>query len=237
MSLINHLKKYIFLLLFFLVSVMYAYGITNELNSIIYFYKPFIVLTLTLHYIVNTPEINKTFLFALVFALLGDVFFNIITEEFFMLAMSSFMIFNLLLMVIAANKSGEISVRFLLVSTIPFVLVLAYVLINYLNNVGSISLLIAVFGITVVLLGAFSSYAYFKKRNRSTLFFFLGSLAFVITTISKGLKQFTLMYDYDVRLMNTICYVLSLFFFCHAMVIKESITVKIDNAKINTINV
>lgn len=223
----NHFKKHIFLLLFFVVSVMYAYGIANELNSIIYLYKPFLVLTLTLHYVTNTPEINKTFLFALVFALLGDVFFNIITEEFFMLAMSSFMIFNLLLIIIAANKAGEISVRFLLVSTIPFVLILAYVLMNYLNNVGSISLLIAIFGFIVVLLGAFSSYAYFKKRNRSTLFFFLGSLAFVITTISKGLKQFTLMYDYDVRLMNTVCYVLSLFFFCHAMVIKDEVVAKV----------
>lgn len=226
MNLIKLLKDNFFLILFLIVSLTYAYGIANELDSIIYFYKPFIVSSITAHYVINTNQINKVFLFALVAALLGDLFFNIITEHFFILAMTSFLVFNLLLMILAAEKAGEISVRFLLISTIPFIFILAFVLRNYLNNVGNISILLTIFGSVVVLLGAFSSYAYFKKRNRTTLYFLLGSLAFVIATVSKGLKQFTFMYDYDVRLINTIAYTFSLFFFCRAMVIEQVVTEK-----------
>lgn len=223
MKLIELIKNNIFLLLFFLVSVAYTYGVVNNLNSIIYLFKPFIVLSLAIYYVSNAYKINKTFLVALVFALLGDVCFNILTEQFFILAMSSFMVFNLLLLTIAANKAGIIRFKFVLMFTVPFILIFGYLLKNYLNDVGVISLLILIFGLIVILLGAFSSYAYFKNKNRATLFLFLGALAFAITSISKGLKQFTFIDDYDVKLINTSCYVISLFLFCQAMIVKEKV--------------
>lgn len=222
MNLVESLKNNIFLLFFFVVSVIYGYGIANEYNTIIYFYKPFIVLSITVHYLINAKELNKRFLTALVCALLGDVLFNITTPQFFILAMSSFLAFILLLMTLAAETSGEINLKVLSLTTVPFILILTYVLYNYLNKVGSMSLLLVIFGVIVVLLSAFSTHAYYKRRDYTTLYFFLGALAFVLASISKGLKQFALVSDVDIRLMNTICYVLSLFLFTKAMAIREN---------------
>lgn len=236
MNLVSTFKNNIFLLMFCMVSVAYGYGIAYNLNSIIYFFKPFIVLSIALHYIVNTKWLNKRFLTALIFALLGDVLFNITTPQFFIFAMSSFLIFILLLMTIAAEKSGEINFKPLLLATIPFVLILTYVLKKYLNDVGSISILLAVFGVIVVVLSAFSTHAYYKKRDITTLYFFLGTLAFILASISKGLKQFALVSDVNIKLMNTLCYVISLFLFSRAMIVDEKVSTQTEKPTLNAIH-
>lgn len=214
------LKENIFLFLFFVFAFSYGYSLIVVNNGLIYVLKPFIVPSLVLHYVINVEEKNNFYIIALFFAFLGDLFFSIPTEDGFLIAMSSFVIFNLFIMIIVSESAGEIKISNLFLSMMPF-LILLFIIINYLfSKLGAKSILLTIYGVILVFLCTFSLYYYIKTRSKMALYFLLGSLLFVLAGVSKGLKEFDVDTSF-LKIMNNVSYTFSLYFYYRAMTAKR----------------
>lgn len=220
---INFFKRNIFLIIFFIISFIYGYSIINKIDSQIYFFKPFIILSILIHYVLRASKINTVFLVGLSFAFCGDLLFNIVTPETIIIAMGCFLIFNLVLMLIATERVGVLSARKLLITTVPFLILFLLVLHFFFDNIGNMQILIITYGAIVVLLGSFSLNTYLKNRDNESLLFFIGSLFFVVASVSKGLKEFSFSYsEFYINITNIISYVLSIFFFSQSLILNKA---------------
>lgn len=181
---------------------------------------------LLLQYVFNSKEKSSFFITALFFALLGDLLFNIVTPNASVYAMGSFLIFNLFMMILVTEKAGEIKLNLLLLYTTPFMLIF-FIVINFLlKNVGVMIIIMSIYGIMLVLLCSFCLYYLVKTKSEMALYFFLGSLLFVLAGLTKVLKDY---YGITVtlRIINNLVYTFSLYFYYKAMVVKRKL---IDNS-------
>lgn len=222
MSLLRFFGKNIFLLLFFFFAFGYCYSLVKDLVAYQYFLKPFMVSSLLIQYVLVSKEKNSFFIAALFFALLGDLFFNVETPSFFVYAMGCFLIFNSFMMILVAESAGEIRISNLFLYTAPFFLIL-FIAINFLTkNVGSILVLMTVYGIMLMLLCALCLYFLVKTKSKTAIFFFLGSLSSTLASFTKVLKDY---FGITIFLLvvTSLSYIFSLFFYYKAMLNEEKI--------------
>lgn len=230
MSFLKLLRKHILLILFFAFAFGYGYSLLTNQDAFIYLLKPFIVPSLILHYIAKANTVNIFFIIALFFAFTGDLLFNIVMDDAFLLAMSSFVMFNFFIMIIVAERAGEIKINNFLISIMPFLLIL-FIVINYAFNAqGTMSLLLTIYGGIIAILSAFCLYFYLKTKGTMALYFLIGSLFFIVAGISKGLKEFDVN-TFFLKVLNNISYTFSLYFYYKAMMSKHAI---IDNSELQS---
>lgn len=214
------LKKNILLIIFFIISLWYGYSnIAGELGSQ-YLLKPFMVSSLLIHYLVTAKKPNVFFMSALIFALLGDLFFNIITDEAFMFGMASFLVFNLFMMIVVADRAGEIQISNLFLAMIPFLLILFIVIYYLFSDAGDNKILLTIYGVALVFLCTFSLYYYIKTKSTVALYFVIGSSLFVLAGIAKAAKEY-IGVTLSMEIMNNVAYMLSLFCYYKAMMSKR----------------
>lgn len=222
MSLLRFFGKNVFLLLFFLFAFGYGYSLVVDIESFEYFLKPFIVSSLLIHYLINSKERKMFFIAALFFALLGDLLFNIVTPNTFVYAMGSFLIFNLFIMMIVTEEAGEIRLSHFLLNVTPFLLLFFIIIYFLMENVGVMAILMGVYGIVLVVLCSFSLYYLIRTKSKIAIYFFLGSILFVIAGLTKVLKDYFGVTD-QLRIFNTLSYTFSLFCYYKAVVAKKVI--------------
>lgn len=88
------MKRYGFLILFFLASVLHVVSLQEAWTRLEIFTKPLIVLSLLGYYLLNSPFRSVIFILALVFCCLGDslLLFQSGNEMFFMLGLGAFLV-------------------------------------------------------------------------------------------------------------------------------------------------
>lgn len=206
------LKKYFFLIAFIIASVLYIKVSVDGYYPLIYFVKPFIVISLLTHYVINAEKIDFIFVLALFSAYLGDLFFSIETEIPYIIAMGFFLLYTLFIMIIVSGRLALIELSKLLLSAIPFMILIFLLVYVFFNNKGSMMSLYYIHGFTSIALGAFSLYYFVKTKNIDGLLFTLGCLFFIAGGTGKGLKLF---YEQtiDAKVINIGGYTLSLFFY------------------------
>lgn len=224
MTFSRQLKENIFLVIFFIVSLWYGFSnITGDVGSQ-YFLKPFMVSSILIHYLIKAKKINNFFITALFFALLGDLFFNIVTEQGFIYGLASFLVFNLFMMIIVTEKAGEIRISNLFLSMIPFLLLLFIMVYYIFPDSGELKILLTIYSTTLVFLCTFSLYYYIKTKSVVSQYFLLGCSFFVLAGIAKLVKDY-IGVTISMEIMNNVCYMLSLYFYYKALIAKE---VRID---------
>lgn len=221
------LKKNILLIIFFIVSFWYGYtNISGDIGNQ-YLLKPFMVSSLLIHYLVTAKKPNVFFTSALIFALLGDLFFNILTEEAFMFGMASFLVFNLFMLIVVADRAGEIQMSNLFLAMIPFLLLLFIVIYYLFSGAGDNKILLTIYGIALVFLCTFSLFYYIKTKSTVALYFVLGSTLFVLAGIAKAVKEY-IGITLSMEIMNNVAYTLSLYCYYKAMMLKRVLLDKPD---------
>lgn len=81
------LKKKITLALYILSLLVYSVFRIQNLDSLALIVQPFLLITLAAYYFISTSKINMLFLVALLFLLVGSLFFLNHTLERFMIGM------------------------------------------------------------------------------------------------------------------------------------------------------
>lgn len=216
----NFLRKNILLILFFIVVVGYISSSVADNYDMIFFLKPFIVTTLLIHYLFSKVKKDVVFILALLSALAGDLLFSIAKDYQYMVAMGFFLLYSLFMMIIVSGRVQLIELKKILLSSIPFMVIIFSLAFMYFYNKNSMLVLYYIHAAVTILLGTFSLYYYITTKNRDALFFTLGCLFFIIGGAAKGFKFF---YSpiIDAKVINIGGYALSLFFYYLAVTYKK----------------
>lgn len=220
---IKAIKNTAFLVLFFLVGLLFTYFNYKGDKEIAFYCKPFITLALVVSYLLHSGTVKQKMIFVgiLIAAFTGDVLFNFETQITHILGMGSFLVFLLLLMVLISREAKEIILSTLLRYSLPFLVVFFLILYFFFDYENTLSSIYIITGAMVSMLCSFSFYYYLKDRNLKSLYYFLGSLCFILTGFTKMYNKFYGYYDVT-RVLNNLSYIFSLYFFYSATITQKT---------------
>lgn len=212
MSILIVLRKNFFLAIFFTVGLCYAYFNYHDNTSVTFYLKPLVILSLLLQYFaVKTKKYNVFFISAFVFALIGDILFNFNNKSIQVLALGSFLLFLLFILIVISHSAKELKLNNLLLASVPFLIVLIFILNYFFDFDNAMSGIYFILGIVVAILCSFSFYFYLKQRDKKSLYYFIGCLLFIVTSFTRMMNEF---YGFTtiMKLVNNTTYMLSLFY-------------------------
>ena len=206
-------------LVFLTIVILHISGILfNE--TIAFFTKPFLMVSLVIVYLVSSKKANFWVVSALFFSFWGDVFL-LFKEEFFIYGLASFLIAHILYIKITAGFLKKISFQKIVFSSIPFVLILLGLLFLIKDNLEEMLLPVIVYGITICTFGAVALLNYMQERTSENLWLFLGAIIFIISDSLIAINRF---YEpkemYAISIMIT--YIVAQYLICKAMVVKNA---------------
>lgn len=215
------IKKYFFLFLFFVASIAFGYASIYNKLQIVYITKFFLVPSIAIHYILNTKKFNVFYITALVFALIGDLLFSETSDFLIIMGMGSFIIFNLLIIVVVFETFGLVDSK-KITSIAKYAILIFGVFIFFLfRNIGGQLIILSMYFAVLAVLFSFCLYYYLKYKTIVSLYFFMGVVVFFFANISKGLIQYEAAKGILI-IVNIVCYALSHYLYCTAILLKEN---------------
>ncbi len=205
----------------FLISAMvdiYAVITNHKILEIIF--KPLLMTTLVIVYLVSVKKPNFWLVSALFFSFWGDVLL-LFKEQFFVFGLASFLLAHVLYIKITAGFLNKISPKKILIGSIPFVVFLLVLLNLIKNNLGEMLIPVVVYGIVISTFGAVALLNYMAKKSTENLWLFLGAIIFIASDSMIALNRFYESQEiYSVSIMVT--YIVAQYLICKAIIIKNS---------------
>ncbi|NOR27916.1 MAG: hypothetical protein GQ540_05255 [Lutibacter sp.] len=169
------------LLVFLLISIADIVGIIFKLPTIIFVFKPLIILSLIVLYVLSVTKRNAWYILALFFSFLGDVFLLFTGELFFIAGLVSFLITHLLFIKIVISQVKKYSWLKVLFSIIPFLLVFSFLIYNLKEGLHEMLLPVIIYGLTISTFGAISFIDFLNTRSKKSLLMFSGAVVFMLS--------------------------------------------------------
>ncbi len=187
----NHYNKVkLVTVLFVIVSLCDLIGVMFEIDLLRTIFKPLLMSTLLLLYIVSINNLNGWYILALVFSLFGDVLLMFQGEIYFMLGLISFLNAHIIYIKIVLNWLIKSSLKSILAAAVPFAL-LFFALINLLkNSLNDLFIPIVIYGITISIMGFVSLLFYLNSKSTSALFMVFGAFLFIISDSVLAINKF-----------------------------------------------
>lgn len=206
--------------LFLITAIVDVYAVIskNELLEIIF--KPLLMTTLVIVYLVAVKKPNFWFVSALFFSFWGDVLL-LFKEQFFVFGLASFLLAHVLYIKITARFLKKIPPKIILLGSLPFVIFFFSLLYLIKDNLGEMLIPVAVYGITISTFGALTFLNYINKKNTANLWLFLGALIFIASDSLIATNKFYEVQEiYSVLIMVT--YILAQYLICKAIIAKSN---------------
>ncbi|PWG05167.1 lysoplasmalogenase [Polaribacter aquimarinus] len=206
-------------ILFLLIIVLHITGLLVD-NTLAFFTKPFITISLVVLYLISVKKANFWYVSALFFSFWGDTFL-LFKQDFFLFGLVSFLMAHILYIKISANYLKMISPSKILGASIPFII--AFGSIIYLIKDGLTEMLIPViiYGIIISTFGTIALINYSQEKSTENLWLLLGAIIFII---SDSLLAINMFYEaksiYGVSIMIT--YIVAQYLICKVMIVKDS---------------
>lgn len=208
-----NIKKYFFLLLFFIIAFVYGYFNIVSNEDGLFIAKFFLVPSLLVHYLVTSEKKNVIYILALIFASIGDLLLGNIYLTNEVIGVGCFICFNLLMIVIISERIGVIKGNKLILAFVPLLfIVLSIIYFLFDAYVGGIRTLLIIYYIIFAMLCSFSLYYYICRKTKDSLFFFLAAVLFFLSNITKGFEVFRSA-DVLMKISNISFYVLAHYLF------------------------
>ncbi len=205
-------------LVFVLVATLDIIGIIFKIQTLIYIFKPLILLSLLVLYVVSVSKINKWYILALIFSFFGDVFLIFIGEFYFIIGLVSFLIAHLIFIKIVINSIKDTSLFKIIFSIIPFLIVFSLLLFVLKDSLEEMLIPVIVYGLTISTFGAVSLINYLGYKSTKTLLMLVGSIVFIVSDSVLAINKFY----YEAVIFNVvimITYVLAQYFIYKSMVV------------------
>lgn len=206
-------------ILFLLIIVLHITGLLVD-NTLAFFTKPFITISLVVLYLISVKKANFWYVSALFFSFWGDTFL-LFKQDFFLFGLVSFLMAHILYIKISANYLKMISPSKILGASIPFII--AFGSIIYLIKDGLTEMLIPViiYGIIISTFGTIALINYSQEKSTENLWLLLGAIIFII---SDSLLAINMFYEaksiYGISIMIT--YIVAQYLICKVMIVKDS---------------
>ena len=189
---------------FFLIVTLDSLAIIFNEMTLRYIFKPLIIPTLLVIYLVTTPKINKLYVGALCFALMADVVILNSTSGAYVLGLGFFLLMHLTYIMIITNPMHHYNTKKLLLAGVPFLTVIVFVLFFVSDKINDYLWPILIYGIVVCLFSALTFYCYLEHKTRASIILLLGAFFFIISNSMSAIEKFRLQNrDLSVGIMFT----------------------------------
>ena len=206
-------------LVFFLVGLCDLLGLIMNEPQIRYVSKPLITITLGFLYLVSVKKIKFLYLAALFFSLLGDTLLLKIWGNQFLYAVFSFLITQVLFIVILSKSIKTYKPIPLIIASIPFVLTFIAVITFVHESLGSLLVPITIYGLIITTLGGLSFYNYLEQRSQPTLWMAIGVFLFIASDSVLAVKYFMISHrELELSLIVMATYILAQYLICRYMI-------------------
>lgn len=186
----NNTKVTIITALFVIVSLCDMVGVVFNIELLRSVFKPLLMLTLLMLYLVSTKQVNGWYIGALVFSFFGDVLLLFEGELYFMLGLISFLIAHIIYIKIVLGWINSSNLKTILIATVPFLLVF-FALINLLkNSLNELFVPVVVYGVTISVMGIVSLLFYLHRKSIASKYMFIGACLFIISDSVLAINKF-----------------------------------------------
>jgi uncharacterized membrane protein YhhN len=212
-------KIKISLFVFLIVSILDIVGIIFKIESLIYIFKPLVLLSLIFLYSQSVTKLNKWYVLALVFSFFGDVFLLFSGDTLFKFGLGSFLIAHLLFIIVVIKRINKINLLTILTAIIPFSILLFLLLFLLKDSLNELFIPVLIYGITISLFGVVALIDFLNTKSKISLLMFIGALIFILSdTILAINKFYSSAHIFQILVMLT--YILAQYLIFRSMVLK-----------------
>ncbi len=206
-------------LVFVLVGFSDLLGLIIDEPNVRYISKPLITISLGLLYVASVKKVNLLYLTALFFSLLGDTLLLKIWGNQFLYAVFSFMITQLLFILILSKSIKTYKPIPLIKASIPFILTFIAVITFVHEGLGSLLIPISIYGLVITTLGGLSFYNYLELRSQPSLWMAIGVFLFISSDAVLAVKYFMISHrELELSLIVMVTYILAQYLICRYMI-------------------
>lgn len=183
----NVFFKILIAVLFVIISVIHLYHSWKDDDKNRKITKPFLLPLITCFYLISIPTITWTFVIALFFAWLGDIFLMQKGQKFFSAGGISFLISHLFLIFTYIPHINFNSINYFIILSIGliYVLLIIYIVSNFIKSLPKIlKILMTIYlGINAVM-NIFALMQYITLKDKASLLILIGTISFYISDLS-----------------------------------------------------
>ncbi|HCE55170.1 MAG: lysoplasmalogenase [Lutibacter sp.] len=210
--------KKIALFAFILVSVLDLLGIIFKIESLLYVFKPFVMLALLFLYTSSVSDINKWYSTALIFSFFGDVFLMYSGQLPFKIGLISFLIAHILFIRIVTQHIKKVSFLSILTAVIPFAVFLSLLIYTIKDSLGELLVPVIIYGFTISMFGVVSLINYVETKSAKSIWMLIGAIVFMISDTLLAINKFYLPKEiFGVLIMGT--YIIAQYLIYRSMVL------------------
>ena len=205
--------------IYFIVTALDLIGVGLDIDWLELICKPLIMMSLMAFYWLVSTRRRKTYLAALLFSLLGDIFL-LDKEGLFLFGIGAFLITQILFIVLVVKRSSTFSITKLIVSAIPFLVYLVLLMQALAPKLGDLFYPVLIYGSVISIFGITALNYHLNHRNANSSILLTGALLFIGSDSMIALNKFYSPHMiYPVAIMLT--YALAQYLICHSMLMEE----------------
>ena len=206
-------------ILFLLVAIIDVYAVFTQNKSLEIIFKPLLMTTLAIVYLVSVKKPNFWLMSALFFSFWGDVFL-LDKANYFVFGLASFLIAHIMYIKMTSKYVQKWTYLKLLKSAIPFVVLFVGLLSLIYNNLGEMLLPVIVYGVAISIFGAFALLNYAQEKSTANTWLLLGAILFIASDSLIALNNFyTPKRLFDIAII--VLYIVSQYLIVKAVIAKE----------------
>lgn len=205
--------------IFLVIVILHIYGLLQN-ETLAFFTKPFITISLAVVYLSAVKKANFWYVSALFFSFWGDTFL-LFKDDFFLFGLVSFLIGHILYIKISSGYLKKTSTSKIIGFTLPFILAFGSVVFLIKDNLNEMFFPVIIYGIVISTFGVLTLLNYNQNKSTENLWLFLGAVIFIISDSLLAINRF---YEvkaiYGISVMIT--YIVAQYLICKSMMVKDS---------------
>ena len=206
-------------IVFLLVAIIDVYAVITQNKSLEMIFKPLLMTTLAVVYLVSVKKPSFWLISALFFSFWGDVFL-LDKANYFVFGLGSFLLAHIIYVKITTDFLKKNSFAKILSSAIPFVLLFASVFYLIYENLGEMLLPVIVYGVAISTFGTAALLNYRQEKSTSNSWLLLGAIIFIASDSLIALNNFySPKHLFDVSIISL--YIVSQYLIVKAIVAKQ----------------
>lgn len=176
-------------LVFLIVAITDVYAVITQNKNLEMIFKPLLMTTLAVVYLVSVEKPSFWVLSALFFSFWGDVFL-LNKEKFFVFGLASFLLAHVIYIKIVTDLLHKELTTKMITSAIPFVVLFIGLLSLIYVNLGEMLVPVIVYGITISTFGTAALLHYRQGKSTSSSWLLLGAILFIASDSLIALNNF-----------------------------------------------
>ncbi|CAL2101140.1 putative membrane protein YhhN [Tenacibaculum sp. 190130A14a] len=207
-------------LLFLGVAITDVYAVITQNKTLEMIFKPLLMTTLAVVYLVSVKKPSFWVLSALFFSFWGDVFL-LDKEKFFVFGLALFLLAHVIYIKITTDLLQKELTSKMITSAIPFVVLFIGLLSLIYANLGDMLVPVIVYGVTISTFGTAALLHYRQDKTTASTWLLLGAVLFIASDSLIALNNFyTPKRLFDVSIIAL--YIVSQFLIVKALIAKRS---------------